>query len=74
MIATNLVHEALHRGQLVLASNVRFDGVKVCCSEADAVAWIEANSELELVDITATQDGAWVAIVIAFRDCARSRT
>lgn len=61
-----LLREATRTGQLVLSRDGRFDGMKVFCSEADAIAWIEAHPELELVDITVAQDGGWLSIVISY--------
>lgn len=75
--ASTLLVEATRRGQLVVASDRPFNGMKVFCATADAVAWIDAHPELDLVDITVAQDSAWTSIVIAYWEVtgsARSRT
>ncbi len=75
--ASTLVAEATRRGQLVLARDGRYNGMKVLVTVADAMAWIDAHPEHELVDITVAQNGSWMSIVIAYWEVtgsARSRT
>jgi hypothetical protein len=68
---------AVERGELVLRSGVRFDGMKVFSATtpeegaalaARATAWIEDQTELEIVDITVVQSSTTIeCIVITWR-------
>lgn len=60
--AAHAVREALRWGELVLRPDGRFNGVKILCTAEDAIAWLDAHGELEIVDIAA---GA-IAIVIVY--------
>ena len=60
--ASHVVHEALLRGELVLRSDRRFNGVKTFCTAEAAIAWIDQHDEVEIVDISA----GTLAIVIAY--------